>query len=130
MAFMLHSIDGSDRIPGLEYLPAASALVPKVGMPLKWNSGELTSCSATNAPEFICMTNNDTAVIPVIRVDKDMIFETTMDWGSTTIAAGAKPGAKVTIDTTNWGVTDTTTSGVAELVTVSATDGGLCRVRF
>lgn len=137
MAFMIHSIDGSDRIPGIEYLPcAAISGGAKVGMPLYWSSGKLAACTATTAPVFISMIDQKGAtptagtLIPVVRIDKDMIFEAPMSWGSSSISGSAIPGAAVTINTTTWGVTDTTSSGVATLVKPSDVSGGPALFRF
>ena len=81
--FVIHTID-DDRIPGLEYLPAA-AITPKIGVALKQSSGQLAVCSGTTKPDYICMTERAAAVaagtlIPVIRVNEDTVFETEFFW--------------------------------------------------
>lgn len=130
MSFILHST-GDGRVPPLEYLPCG-AITPKLGMALTQSGGNLTKATGSTAPTYISMTDKDAAVaaggiIPVIRVEKDMIFETAF----TAAATGVQLGNKVTLADTALGVTATTASGVAEVVYMDgAASGDLCRVRF
>ena len=130
MGFKIHSID-DNRISGIEYLPC-SAIKPTIGMALVQSSGNLAKATGTTAPTYISMCEKDSActagdIIPVIRVNKDMIFETTFSASASSI----KLGDKVTIHTDAEQVTATTTSGVAEVVYMDGTAmGSMCRVRF
>lgn len=130
MSFKIHSMDGG-RVPGIEYLPAG-AITPKVGMALVQTNGQLALATGANAPTYISMCEKDRActageIIPVIRVGKDMILETTF----AAAAASVKLGSKVTMHTDGLQVTATTTSGVAEVVYMDGTaSGSMCRVRF
>lgn len=131
MAFMLHSTDDG-RIPSLEYLPC-SAITPKVGMALTQSSGNLAIATGTTKPTYISMVEKASActagdIIPVFRVDPDMIFETSFSAS----AADIKIGNKVTLHASSgMQVTATTTSGVAEVVYMDGTaSGSMCRVRF
>lgn len=130
MSFKIHSMDGG-RVPGIEYLPVG-AITPKVGMALVQTNGQLALATGANAPTYISMCEKDRActageIIPVIRVGKDMILETTF----AAAAASVKLGSKVTLHTDGLQVTATTTSGVAEVVYMDGTaSGSMCRVRF
>lgn len=130
MAFKIYSTD-DNRVPGIEYLPA-SAITPKVGMALTQTTGQLELATGATAPTYISMCEKDgkcTAgdIIPVIRVGKDMILETTFAVAATSI----KLGDKVTLYTDGLQVTATTASGVAEVVYMDGTaSGSMCRVRF
>ena len=130
MSFKIHSMDGG-RVPGIEYLPAG-AITPKVGMALVQTNGQLALATGANAPTYISMCEKDRActageIIPVIRVGKGMILETTF----AAAAASVKLGSKVTLHTDGLQVTATTTSGVAEVVYMDGTaSGSMCRVRF
>ena len=130
MSFKIHSMDGG-RVPGIEYLPAG-AITPKVGMALVQTNGQLALATGANAPTYISMCEKDRActageIIPVIRVGKDMILETTFAAAATSV----KLGSKVTLNTDGLQVTATTTSGVAEVVYMDGTaSGSMCRVRF
>ena len=130
MAFKIYSTD-DNRVPGIEYLPA-SAIKPKVGMALTQTTGQLALATGETAPTYISMCEKDgecTAgdIIPVIRVGKDMILETTFADAATSI----KLGDKVTLHTDGLQVTATTTNGVAEVVYMDGTaSGSMCRVRF
>lgn len=130
MAFKIYSTD-DNRVPGIEYLPA-SAIKPKVGMALTQTDGRLALATGTTAPTYISMCEKDGGckegdIIPVIRVGKDMILETTFEADAT----GINPGAKVTLHTDGLRVTATTNEGVAEVVYMDGTaSGSMCRVRF
>lgn len=119
------------RVPAWEYLPA-SAITPKVGLALVLTSGQLAKASGTTKPTYICMTEKDAAVtageiIPVVRVNADMILETTFSAAATSVV----PGAKVTVATDGMQVTGTTTDGIAEVVELDGTTAGSkVRVRF
>ena len=67
-------------------------------------------------------------IIPVIRVDHDIIFETEFSAS----AGSVNLGDKVTMHASDgMSVTGTTTSGVAEVVYMDGTSSGdMCRVRF
>ena len=131
MGFLIH--DTKDGQPGpWEYLEASAIGACKVGMALTQSSGNLALASGTTAPTYISMTERDTActagdLIPVVRVQKDTVYETTL------AASGAslKVGDRVTLHTDGMQVTATTTSGVAEIVEILGTAiGGKVRVRF
>lgn len=130
MAFKIYSID-DNRVPGIEYLPAG-AITPKVGMALTQSSGQLALATGETAPTYISMCEKDSActagdIIPVMRVSKDMILETTFAAAATSI----KLGDKVTLHTDGLQVTATTTKGVAEVIYMDGTaSGSMCRVRF
>lgn len=131
MAFKIYKTDDG-RIPGIEYLPC-SAITPKVGMALVQSSGNLAIATGTTAPTYISMCEKDSActagdIIPVIRVSKDMVFETTFSAAATSV----KLGNKVTLHASDgMSVTATTTDGVAEVVYMDGTaSGAMCRVRF
>ena len=130
MAFKIHSTDDG-RVPGLEYLPCA-AITPKVGMALTQTGGVLTTAAGTTAPTYICMCERETPVeagtiIPVVRVGKDMVFETSFSAAATSV----KLGSKVTLASGGLQVTATTTDGVAEVVYMDGTaSGSMCRIRF
>lgn len=130
MAFKIHSTDNG-HVPCIEYLPAG-AITPKVGMALIQSGGNLAVATGANAPTYISMCERESActagdLIPVIRVDKGTIYETSFAAAATSI----KLGAKVTLHTDGMQVTATTASGVAEVVYMDgAASGSMCRVRF
>ena len=130
MAFLIHSTDDGHALPW-EYLPC-SAITPKVGMALTQSGGNLALASGTTAPTYISMTERETActageLIPVVRVQKDTVYETELSAAGTSL----KVGQKVTLATDGLRVTATTTEGVAELVEIIDTEiGGKVRVRF
>lgn len=130
MAFLIHSTDDGRVLPW-EYLPAG-AITPKVGMALTQTNGNLALASGTTVPTYISMREQDTALtagdmIPVVRVQPDVIFETELSAAGTSL----KVGNKVTIATDGLRVTATTTEGVAEIVEILGTAiGDKVRVRF
>ena len=132
MAFLLHSIDGSAKIPGIEYLPAGE-ITPKVGMALVQSSGNLVAASGDATPTYISMVEKSAActagdIIPVIRITSDMIFETSFSASGT-----VNLGGFVQIKSDGLQVTATAaTNHGAEVVwkAASAASGVKCRVRF
>lgn len=115
MAFKIHKVDDGHNLP-FEYLPA-SAIIPKVGMALVLSAGKLAKCGSTAVPAYICMVEKEAAVeagtvIPVVRVGKEVIWETEASVSVASVAIGTK----VTIDAAGMAVTATTDSGVAEVV--------------
>lgn len=129
MAFKIYSTD-DNRVPGIEYLPA-STITPKVGMALTMRSGKLEVASGSSTPLYISVIEKSRAcksgeIIPVIRVGKDIIFETSFSVDPSSLNVGDK----VTIDSSGMNVTATKTSGVAEIVYMDMDAGAMCRVRF
>ena len=129
MAFKLYSTSDG-RVPAVENLPC-SAITPKAGMLMYINNGKLSTAVGTIAPTYVCLTEKDKAVtagtlIPVTRVEHDMIFETT-----NTAVLSAAIGNKLTLSANGMQVTATTENGVAEIVYKSGNEvGSAVRVRF
>lgn len=76
-----------------EYLPA-DAITPKVGMLLEFNAstGRLKVCSES-IPQYISMAEHSSAVsagtiIPVIKIEKDTVYETQLDGDVSSLALG------------------------------------------
>lgn len=114
-----------------EYQPAGE-IIPKIGMALNFASGKLAICGPTDRPGYVAMSEKETPcidgeIIPVLRVEDDMIFETT----SMAAFDAVKLGDKVTIHTDGLRVTATTGTGAAEVVGIDGTEiGDKIRVRF
>lgn len=130
LGFIPHTIEGGGTLP-FEMQPAA-AITPKIGLALVFSGGKLAICGATAVPEYICMTESDSAVgagtmIPVIRVNHRVVFSVPATAAMTSVALGSK----VTLHTDGLQVTATTASGVAEIVGREGTDVGSAQyVRF
>ena len=99
-----------------EYLEVTANETVALGEALVISSGKLTKCGATTAPTYIAMGSVTSAPsgtkIPVIRVSKDVIYESQLSVDSSSIAIGAS----YTLSSDGLKVTATTTSGVAECV--------------
>lgn len=130
MAFLIHTVDDGRNLP-IEYLPC-SAITPVVGMALTQTSGNLAIATGTTKPTYVAMTTKEAAVtagdlIPVIRVQPDIVFEVETSAAYTSV----KVGTKVTLATDGLRVTATATDGVAEVVEICGTaSGDKVRVRF
>ena len=130
MGFKIHTTDDG-RVPGIEYLPCG-AITPKIGMALKQTAGNLAIATAATAPTYISLCERETAVtagdlIPVMRVQPDMIFET--EWSAD--AAAVKLGDKVKLNASDGMGVTATTGGAAEVVAILGTAvGDPVRVRF
>lgn len=80
-----------------------------LGEALILSSGALTKCAATTVPEFIAMEPAaDEAIINVVRITEDMVFETTF----AADASAEEVGELVTIHSDGLQVTATNTNGV------------------
>lgn len=130
MAFLISQNNGG-IIPGLEYLPAG-AITPQIGMALVMTDGNLAACGATTRPQYICATAAESAltagtIIPAFRVLEGTLFATS--WSAAASAVNA--GDLVTLSADGMQVTATTTSGVAEVVSMDGTAvGDTVYVRF
>ena len=130
MAFLIHTTDDGRALPW-EYVPAG-AITPKVGMALIQTSGNLALASGTTKPTYISMREQETELtagdlIPVVRVQPDVVWETELSAAGTSL----KVGQKVTVATDGLRVTATTTDGIAEIVEILGTEiGDKVRVRF
>lgn len=127
--FSIFSIDGA-LTRGIEYLPAA-AIVPKAGMALKTEGGQLVAASGEDKPSYISLCERETAlvsdeVIPVMRADDSVIFETVTEADLSAI----KMGDKLTLSADGTTVT-AATGGAAEVVCTEKRENGyMARVRF
>lgn len=128
--FFIHSVDDG-RVMPIEYMPCG-AITPKAGMALTMTSGNLAIAAGSVAPTYISMVEKEAAcvagdLIPVIRVQKDVVYVTE----SSASFASVKLGTKVTLATDGLRVTATATDGVAEVVGIEDTAvGGKVYVRF
>lgn len=122
MAFLIN--DTKDGAPGpWEYLEASALGACKVGMALTLTDGKLAKATATVRPSYISMFEGTVASgdrIPVVRVLPDTRFKTQLSAAGTAL----KVGDKVTIDATAMLATNTTASGVLELVEILGTEIG------
>lgn len=109
------------RVPPLEYLPCG-AITPTDGMALLQSSGNLAIAAGTNKPTYISAVTKAAActagdIIPVFRVQPDMIFETTNSANFENVVKGDK----VTLHASSGlQVTATETNGVAEVIDFEA----------
>ena len=131
MAFKVQYTDDGHICP-IEYLPCG-AIAPKVGMALVQTGGNLAIATGTQKPTYISMCEKEAActagdLIPVIRVQENMVFETTFSAAATSV----KLGDKVTLHATSgMEVTATTTGGACEVVAMDgAAVGDTVWVRF
>lgn len=124
MRGFIHHSNSDGRVPPWKYLPATGSTKPDIGLALVLTSGKLAKASGTTKPTYICMAEYPAAVaagtlLPVIEVEKDMIFEVT----NSASLASVNVGQAVTINSDGLQVTGTTTSGVATIVEKEAGSG-------
>jgi len=100
----------------LEYYIITANEAITLGEAVVLTTGALTACAATAVPEFIAMKSAVSAatgvIIPVVRVDENMVFETTFSADGSSIVQGDS----VTLESTALTVTATTGSGVFMVV--------------
>ena len=126
MAFKLQTMDVG-QTPPMEYYPTADGTIV-LGEALTMTSGKLVKCGATAKPDYISVGPvNEDSIVPVIRVQPYLVFETTLQAAGTSL----KEGDKVTLYTDGLQVTATTASGVATIDQMLGTAvGDPIRVRF
>lgn len=118
--FTIHKTDTGAVVPW-EYLPAAAGEY-KAGQLLEVDNGSLAAISAasTKVPGYLCMGDVAAAagdLVPVTRVQKDAIYETTLSAQT----AGAKVGAKLQISAGGLQV-DGGAAGAFEVVDTQGTE--------
>ncbi len=131
--FLPYKTEAGNVIPW-EYLPSG-AIAMKLGMALTQAAGLLSAATGSTVPTYIAMAGYPGAVaagtiVPVIRVDRSTVFETT----NQASFAAIKRGDKVTLHSDGMQVTATKTGGIAEVVDydakAAAGAGGRVWVRF
>ncbi len=130
MAFKPYSTDDG-RVPAWEYLPC-EAITPKVGLCVAFDTTS-EQLQVSDTPEYICMREESAAVtagtiIPVIRVSKDIVFETTLDAKNTSLTVGSL----VDVDSTGLLIdADSSNDDVFQITYLAGTDAGdIARGRF
>lgn len=125
--FCPYSYDDSHP-DAFEYLPAAKNLTLEVGTALCFEGGMLVVALGANVPEYISMTKKTTTsdgdTVAVMRVAKDVVYETELAADNAALALGEK----YTIDDSGTKITATTADGVAQVVAFDGTNAG-CKVR-
>lgn len=112
-------------VPTTLQVPATADEAFVVGEALKISSGKVTKCTGTTKPVYISAEKKTAKAGDTLSV---MQVESTQEYVTTaTTSATYTVGAKYTIHTDGLQITDTTTSGVAEVVDV---DGDNITVRF
>ncbi|MBQ8173432.1 MAG: hypothetical protein IJ034_05790 [Mailhella sp.] len=123
MGFKFHTLDDG-RSPAIEYLPAG-VITPQAGMALVQVNGLLAVASGATKPTYIAMTERENAcesgeVIPVVRIQPDMVLGVPASVGMGDVALGEK----VTISADGLSVTATVDGGVCEVIAKGGTDAG------
>lgn len=119
--FVPHKSDNG--LQPFEYYPAAAGTYA-IGQLLNVSDGKLTAVAAASptTPAYVSMGQGDLAdgdVLPVIRVNHEMIFETTLS----AEAADAKLGTKLQVSAGGLQV-DATAAGTFEVVHIEDTAAG------
>lgn len=130
MGFIPRTFDNGKPQP-TEYMPVTGNINIDLGTALIAAGGKLALASGTNKPAYIsaCERTTTTAgeIIPAVRANSDVVFETELSVANSTIAIGTR----YTIHTDGNGITTTDTGGVAEVVSFDGTAvGDHVRVRF
>ena len=119
MGFLVHKSD-IGAVPPNEYLPASVGEYT-AGQLLKMDGGKLASIDAamTTIPPYVCATEKEVAesgdVLAVNRINRDLIYETSLSAAS----AAAAPGGKLQI--TSGGLQVSTGTGPFEIVSLDGT---------
>lgn len=123
MAFLFKRVlNSAIMAPTIEQLVATSGVAYKVGDALALSSGKAVKVTGTGVPKYIC-AEKKTAVngdsISAYLIEGNQEYETTLSTDGTLTV-----GTKYTIETDSAQVTATSTTGVAEVVSVAGTTAG------
>lgn len=123
MAFLFKRVNNCGKlIPNIQQLAATSGVAYKVGDALGLSSGKAVKVTGTAVPEYIC-AEEKTAVtgdtISAYQVENTQEYETTLSTAGTLAV-----GTKYTIASDSAQVTATSTSGVAEVISVAGSAQG------
>lgn len=117
--FGFHRANNNYAAPTTKQVAANTAVDYAVGDALVITSGKLALASATATPEYISAQKaSGVDVLSVYQVEPNQEWITTLSTAGTLTV-----GTKVTLSSANE-VTATTTSGVAEVVSVAGTTAG------
>ena len=122
--------------PPIEYMPGTANETIVAGEALVLSSGALTKCGAKVVPTYIAVGPVKDGIVPVQRVNRDMIWDTTLQAAGTSLVLGDKvtlhtDGLQVTATTSETSGETTTLVGVAEIVAFEGKAvGDHVRVRF
>lgn len=123
MAFLFKRATNSAKLaPSIKQLAATSGVAYKVGDALGISSGKAVKVSGTAVPKYICAeakTAGASDEISAYLIDHNQEYETTLQTDGTLAV-----GVKYTIHTDSAQVTATSTTGVAEVISVEGTTAG------
>lgn len=126
MSFQLAKMDVG-LTPPIEYHHMKSGETAVMGEALTLTAGAMTKCAATAKPGYIAVGPSKDGVVPVIKVQDYMAFETTLAAAGTDLTEGTA----VTLHTDGAQVTATTASGVATIIRMDGKAiGDTVQVRF
>lgn len=128
-------LNAGTNVPEIFRLPATAGTAYKAGDALVLTSGALTHATATVKPTYIAAADvgADSTLVPVYAVTPDMIFEAPVTASPAALVIGSVVTLAVDGTGSNaYGVTATTTSGVATIVDLchAAAAGDTVRVKF
>ena len=122
--FGFRRANNSGVAPTIKQVAANSAVTYAVGDALVLTAGKLAKAGATVKPEYISAEKAyGKDVLSVYQVESNQEYETVLSTGGTLAV-----GDKVTLSSTADSITTTTTSGVAEIVSVAGTTSGSAAV--
>lgn len=124
--------NGRQNVPEPGYLDVAEGEEVSIGEALVIESGKLTKCAATTVPKFIAMgtvaAGDSTRTVAVCRIESSHLYDVPVSEAP----GDLKIGDKVTLSDDARRVTASTTSGVAEIVSLNGAEtiGDKITVRF
>lgn len=123
MAFLFKKVSNAAVLaPTIKQLAATSGVAYKVGDALGISSGKAVKVSGTTAPTYICAeakTAGASDEISAYLIEPNQEYETTLQTDGTLTV-----GVKYTIHSDSAQVTATSTTGVAEVISVEGTTAG------
>lgn len=115
---LIKIVNSGVNVPEPIRMPKASETVIKAGTLLTVNAGVLKNCTATTAPTYVALADSIVGVTEatVAQIDHNMYFEAPVTAEPNALSIGDKVTLAVDSDGAAYGITATTSSGVATVV--------------
>ncbi|MBQ8720374.1 MAG: hypothetical protein IJY65_05015 [Clostridia bacterium] len=116
---LIKILNSGINVPELERIPAASGVSYTVGMAINASDGSAANCTATVAPTHISaqkLAAGEKEYVLCYPISRDMLFEAPVTASPASLAVGSKLTLALDESGRAYGVTATTTSGVATVV--------------
>jgi hypothetical protein len=131
---LIKIVNSGVNVPEPIRMPKASETVIKAGTLLTVNGGLLKNCTATATPTYVALADSPAGATEAVvaEINRNMYFEAPVTAEPDALAVGDKVTLAIDSDGAAYGVTATTSSGVATVVELAGANasGDKITVKF